>query len=95
MTLLSEHRKQETLYRAFVGLTVAVLILAVAVIYIAVHLIDRQRAADHRNEMQRQAICSLIDGVPADKSTPQVITIRTGYQCGPPHPPFVVTSPSP
>jgi hypothetical protein len=95
VTLLSDQRKADALWKGFQRLTGVVLVLAVAIVVIAVHLIDRQDAADHRNEVERQAICSLIDGVPTAKSTPQLTRIRVAYQCGPPHAPFVVTSPSP
>lgn len=95
MTLQTSQDETEQLRKSMRWMWFIVGILAVGMTVTAFHVISRQRVSDHRNERQREAICSLIDGVPAAKSTPQILKIRVAYQCGPPHAPFVVTSPSP
>lgn len=71
----------------------SVVILTIVIIGV-VYLNHRQDVGNHRQDIERQGICAIVDTVPVGK-IPAVDVTRADFACGPPHPPTVSLSPSP
>lgn len=76
-----EHRISAVVW----GVLVLALANSVAIVFLALYLGDRQGIADHRNEVQRQGVCAVLDEIPEHRSA-AVDEARDSrhFDCGPP-----------
>jgi outer membrane biosynthesis protein TonB len=65
-----------TLTRILAVVLAGLLVVSLGSVLLALHVEDRQTAAEHRNENQRQALCAILSNLPGKRPLPAIEKAR-------------------